>query len=164
MINKYLCFLVTISPFLYSGCDFVPEVRQPVAYSHALHLTEAGMDCVECHIGVETQLKATLPSIKRCKSCHTKSKTGSPDEALVVEAVISGTEIPWNRIYELPDHVFFSHRRHVKSGKVSCTVCHGEMEKLTEPATGPLKPFTMDTCMSCHDNKSISNDCLTCHV
>jgi len=164
----YLCrqawFVAAFWSFLICGCGLDPEIEQPISYSHALHLTEAGMDCVECHIGIETQLKATLPSIKRCKACHSKSKTGSAEEAVVVEAVLSNTEIPWKRIYQVPDHVFFSHRRHVKSGKVSCTTCHGEVEKLTEPPVRPIVPILMSTCMECHDHKSISNDCLTCHV
>ncbi|NQU34883.1 MAG: cytochrome c3 family protein [Bacteroidetes bacterium] len=159
--TKLSLFLFTL---VILGCNDNQIVEQPVAYNHTVHLTEAGMDCIDCHLGAETKIHATLPSIKQCKSCHSKSKTESSAEKMVVDAVLSGAEIPWNRIYNLPDHVFFSHRRHVKAGQVACSVCHGEVEKLTKPPSKMIVPISMDTCMNCHDNKSISNDCLTCHV
>jgi len=162
--GKFFAFASVILWLFLVSCDIRPKIEQPVSYSHAIHLTQAGMDCVECHVGVETQLRATLPSIARCKTCHSKAKSDNPEEAKVVEAVMSNSEIPWQRIYVLPDHVFFSHRRHVKSGKISCTVCHGDVKTLTEPPPRPIVPIAMPTCMGCHDNKSISNDCLTCHV
>jgi hypothetical protein len=160
-----LILFLTLAAFLMSpGCRKSREVHQPIAYNHAIHYSEAGMDCTDCHTGVETQVRATIPSIKKCRSCHSEPKGTSETEALVVEAVNANQEIPWQRIYQVPEHVFFSHRRHVKSGKISCMVCHGEVDQLTAPPTRPLVPIAMERCMHCHDNKSISNDCITCHV
>ncbi len=152
-----LCLMV-------NGCGKQKTIEQPIAYNHEIHVSEAGLDCIDCHTGVEKKMYASLPSIKQCKSCHSQMQGESISESLVVEAVKNNVEIPWKPIYELEDYVFFSHRRHVKSGKISCAVCHGEVEKLSKPPTHQLVPISMDNCMKCHDNKSISNDCLTCHV
>ncbi|NOZ07360.1 MAG: cytochrome c3 family protein [FCB group bacterium] len=159
-----LLFLVGFGALLLMRCGSPKEIVQPIAYNHKVHLTEAGLDCRDCHKGVENSIRATIPSIKVCASCHSKIKGKSTAEAQVVEAVKSGTEIPWQRIYRVPDHVFFSHRRHVTAGKIACKTCHGDVEKLTKPASHQLVPIAMKTCMKCHDNKSISNDCIHCHV
>lgn len=152
-----LCLLV-------NGCNKQKTIEQPIPYNHEIHVSEAGLDCTDCHTGVETKMYASLPSIVMCESCHSEMLGESISESLVVEAVNNNVEIPWRPIYELEDYVFFSHRRHVKSGKISCAVCHGEVEKLSKPPTHQLIPISMDSCMKCHDSKSISNDCLTCHV
>jgi len=158
--------LITLSLFCFLafGCSNREEIKQPVAYNHEIHVSEAGLDCTDCHTGVEKKMHATLPSIKMCKSCHSEMQGESAAEALVVQAVNDNVEIPWKPIYKLADHVFFSHRRHVKSGKISCAKCHGEVEKLIKPPSQQLIPISMKNCMNCHDNKSISNDCLNCHV
>jgi len=146
------------------GCNSTEKITQPIAYNHSIHVSEAGLYCTDCHVGAETKIQATLPSIKRCQTCHSEMQGESKEEAKVVEAVTNKEEIPWNRIYTLPEHVFFSHRRHVTSGKIPCSDCHGDVEKLTKPADHQLVPIQMKRCMNCHDQKSISNDCLTCHV
>ncbi len=159
-----LLILTVFFALLLVQCGNRVRVTQPIAYNHKIHLTEAGLDCRDCHKGVETGIRATIPSLKVCASCHSKIKGKSEAEAQVVEAVKSGIEIPWQRIYKVPDHVFFSHRRHVTAGKIACQTCHGEVEKLTKPAPYQLIPIAMKTCMGCHDNKSITNDCIHCHV
>ncbi len=162
--STVLLTLISFCALLLLQCGSPKDIIQPIAYNHKVHLTEAGLDCRDCHKGVETSIRATIPSIKVCSSCHSKIKGKSRAEAQVVEAVKSGTEIPWQRIYRVPDHVFFSHRRHVTAGKIACKTCHGDVEKLTKPASHQLVPIAMKTCMKCHDNKSISNDCIHCHV
>jgi hypothetical protein len=70
----------------------------------------------------------------------------------------------WKRIYEQPDHVFFSHRRHVVLGKMECTNCHGDIGQSEKPPSTPWVRMTMDWCMDCHAKKKVTNDCLACHV
>ncbi len=56
--------------------------------------------------------------------------------------------IPWTRIHNLPDHVYFNHAQHVSIGKVECQQCHGaveEMEILEQYA-----PLSMGWCINCH--------------
>jgi len=158
-----LALLILLIIFL-TRCGGNDEIVQPIEYSHFVHFNELGMDCTDCHLGVEDKINATLPSLEICASCHEDMNGESDAEARVVEAVTNNEPIQWQRIYHLPDHVFFSHRRHVKSGKISCKVCHGEVENLHNPPRKQIVPIAMNRCMKCHDNKSISNDCITCHV
>jgi c(7)-type cytochrome triheme protein len=72
-------------------------------------------------------------------------------------------EVPWVRIYRLPDHVYFSHRRHVGAGKLRCQTCHGQVQQFTEPAPRPVVEPTMDNCIDCHRQKKASVDCNACH-
>jgi len=149
---------------LATACSKEKAIEQPIPFNHEIHISDAGLDCTDCHTGVESKMNASLPSIEMCESCHSEMLGESIAESLVVEAVNNNVEIHWKPIYKLDDHVFFSHRRHVKSGKILCNVCHGEVETLLQPPTHQLIPITMDGCMDCHQDKSISNDCLTCHV
>lgn len=156
--------LILLGVWSFTGCSKQERIEQPIQYNHSIHVDEAGLYCSDCHVGVETKIQATLPTIKRCSTCHSEMQGESPEEAKVVEAVNNKEEIHWNRIYTLPEHVFFSHRRHVTAGKVACSECHGEVEKLTKPADHQLVPIQMKRCMKCHDRKSVSNDCINCHV
>ena len=45
-------------------------------------------------------------------------------------------EIRWVRLYRVPDHSFFSHRRHVVLGKLECKTCHGAIEASDVPRGG----------------------------
>ena len=56
--------------------------------------------------------------------------------------------IEWERIHNLPDHVYFNHSQHVSVGKLECQQCHGtveEMEVLQQHA-----PLSMGWCINCH--------------
>jgi len=81
----------------------------------------------------------------------------------VVAAVENSEEIIWNRIYELPDHVYFSHRRHIALGKIECAQCHGDIHAFETPPLIPFVALTMDFCIDCHDEHKVNNDCLACH-
>ncbi len=158
-------FPVALAILFITGCGKKQkDIVQPISYNHKIHYTEVGLDCTDCHKGVENDIRATLPSLKVCEACHSEPQGDSPEEAKVVEAVNSNTEIQWKRIYRVPEHVFFSHRRHVTAGKIACEECHGKVDELTAPAPRQLVPIKMKNCMKCHDNKSISNDCIHCHV
>lgn len=61
--------------------------------------------------------------------------------------LVSGS-IPWTRIHNLPDHVYFNHSQHVTVAKLECQSCHGpiqEMEKVKQYA-----PLSMGWCVNCH--------------
>lgn len=138
-------------------------IRQPLAFNHSLHINDVGAECTDCHLYVETTMHATIPNITVCADCHEEALTDSPQEAWLVEQIQSGTRIPWRKLYRLPDHVFFSHRRHTAVGEVECTTCHGDMSARTEPPGRPLVPLSMDRCITCHEKVGASNDCISCH-
>ncbi len=139
-------------------------VAQPIAYSHNIHVEGEGLECTDCHQYVEQLPRATLPDLAVCSDCHSEDPLGeSPEEAKLIDYLTASQEVPWNRVYQVPSHVYFSHRRHVVAGDLACAECHGDVPKLTEPATLPFRSTRMKACISCHKEHKVSTDCLTCH-
>jgi len=139
------------------------STAQPIAFSHRLHVQENGLECVECHAYVKTQTFAGLPSVKKCLECHEEALTDSPDEEKIRQAAATATPLAWNRLYKVPDHVYYSHRRHVAAGKISCAECHGPIAETATPPPRALNEITMKFCMACHERTGITNDCIACH-
>jgi len=145
---------------------FLPkkEIRQPLQYNHKVHIETAGLVCQDCHATVQSSSSATIPRLETCSMCHSESPISeSPEERKLLEFVSAGKEIPWVRVYGVPDHVYFSHRRHVTQGKLECSACHGNVAEFTRPVTSAFAPVTMERCMGCHRESGVTNDCLTCH-
>ncbi|MEW6488009.1 MAG: cytochrome c3 family protein [Thermodesulfobacteriota bacterium] len=143
---------------------FRRAVTQPIAFNHRLHVEGNGLECVECHVYVLTQTFAGLPSLERCLECHETAVTDSAEEEKIRELAARGETLVWKRLYEVPDHVYSSHRRHVVAGGIDCAECHGPVAATTRPPARPLRALTMDFCMDCHRRRGASNDCLACHV
>jgi hypothetical protein len=139
-------------------------IIQPIAYNHNLHVEQEGLGCLDCHALAEEMASATIPPLAVCQDCHDEEPMSeSAEELHLIEYLETGTEIPWNRIYEVPDHVYFSHRRHVVLGEIQCSECHGRVADQTAPPESPLMELSMDWCMDCHRGRQVSNDCLACH-
>ena len=138
---------------------------QPLEYNHKVHIENLGLDCVDCHVGVQTSAHASLPPLEVCQNCHLgEPLTESPAEAILInEYVTPAVEIPWARVYTMPDHVYFSHRRHVTGGEIDCRECHGDVGQMVEPVGAPWVDHTMEFCMDCHSERKVMNDCLSCH-
>jgi formylmethanofuran dehydrogenase subunit E len=143
------------------GCG--DRVVQPIAYSHKLHAGQLQIECEKCHEGVLTREVATLPALEICAECHAEPQGKTAEEAKAVKAVKDGKEIAWNRLYEVPRHVYFSHRRHTTSGKIACERCHGAMKDADSPPPAPFVALTMNDCMACHKDKGARADCVACH-
>ena len=139
-----------------------PAVRQPIAFNHAKHIA-AGLDCTGCHGTVEEQAFASMPTLDTCMDCHEEPMSKSPEEKKVRAFAARHEEPPWQRVYRMPVHVFFSHRRHVVVGKVACATCHGDIAKATEPPTRPAVDQKMAWCLECHEKRHASTDCIACH-
>ncbi len=175
--------------------DYQPS--QMVAYDHSLHAGTMEIDCRYCHNSVEKSKHAGLPTTNVCMNCHaqvheTKAGTGKEEIAKLHAAagydadkmaynldkegnVITGEPIVWNKAHNLPDHVFFSHKQHVKVGGVDCMQCHGDVKSYTLGRVSTVeeinalvdentdlglvkltKPLlTMGWCIECHDKKQI---------
>ena len=138
-------------------------VEQPIAFNHRLHVEELGSDCTDCHLYAQSGVRATIPNIELCGDCHEEAQTESAEEARLVEYIQAAEPVPWQKIYSVPDHVYFSHRRHTMLGEIACETCHGEMRNLETPMTRPAVAVDMDFCMDCHYATDTSNDCLLCH-
>jgi len=144
--------LVYASVVIYLG--FSPKATdvgymptQPVPYSHALHVGQLGMDCRYCHTGVEQTARATIPPTQTCMNCHSKVRANSEKLIPVRESYATGMPVPWIRVHDLPDYVYFDHSAHVRRG-VGCVSCHGRID--TMEVVFQAEPLSMGWCLECH--------------
>ena len=120
---------------------------QPVAFSHAIHVDQAGMDCRYCHNAVEQSWFSNIPTAAVCMNCHGQVLKDSPKLELVRESAATGRPIPWVQVHKVPDYVYFNHSVHVNRG-VSCVECHGQIHKMDE--VQHAQPLSMSFCLDCH--------------
>ena len=139
------------------------SVIQPIAFNHRIHVQDVEIECTDCHLHAVDGVRATIPNIELCAECHEEPVSDSAEEALAVDYIQEGVPIPWRKIYVVPDHVYFSHRRHTQVAEIECRVCHGDMEDRNDPLTRSLVNLNMDACMRCHEQEGASNDCVHCH-
>jgi c(7)-type cytochrome triheme protein len=136
-------------------------VRQPIAYNHKKHIA-AGLECAVCHEGIgEKRVHAQLPRTEVCMTCH--GAEDNPKTKAIRDYAAANREIPWQRVYRVPAHVYFSHERHVGIANLDCAVCHGNMAEKETPVTTQAVPIKMDRCIACHRQKGVASDCLACH-
>ena len=142
--------------------DIHPEHPvQPIAYTHKVHLA-SGMQCTDCHVGVDKGPDARIPGVAVCMTCHMAIDTDHAEIKKIAAYQASGEDIPWVRVYNYSNsaHVKFNHGAHIRAG-VDCATCHSDMTKQT---TAERKvDLTMGYCVNCHKQKRVSVDCETCH-
>jgi hypothetical protein len=138
-------------------------VHQPIAFNHSKHVQDLGLVCTTCHLYAETGPRATIPNIEVCEMCHAQPLTESPEEAVLIEHIQSGEPIRWLKVYRVPAHVYFSHRRHTSVAKIACETCHGAIGERVAPVSRPLVKITMNRCLDCHQSEGASSDCIACH-
>jgi hypothetical protein len=128
-----------------SNEGYNPE--QPIPFSHKLHAGDNKIACLYCHSGAEKSRHASVPSVNVCMNCHSVVKTDSPWIQQIRKHYAEGTPIEWIRVHELPDYVYFPHKRHVAKG-VACQTCHGPVQEMAR--VYQFAPLTMGWCMECH--------------
>jgi hypothetical protein len=130
---------------------------QPIPFSHKIHAGDNKIPCQYCHSDVEKSRHATIPSTAVCMNCHKVVKTTSPLIQKVRKAWEEGRAIQWIRIHELPDFVYFPHKRHLAAG-LACQTCHGEIQTMSK--VYQFAPLTMGWCLECHRGHSTPTDVL----
>jgi hypothetical protein len=135
--------------------------KQPVQFPHNTHF-KLGLACIDCHTGADIRADAGLPSVTKCMLCHAKLARERPEVKKVIAYADKNEEIPWQRVYGFSRnaHVRFRHAPHYQAN-IACSTCHGDMTKAT--VAQRAVNFTMGTCVSCHRQRSASQDCATCH-
>jgi len=163
---------------------------QDVWFSHSIHVCQNEIDCQYCHSSAANSKHAGIPSVNVCMNCHKGIKegkiTGTSQINKIYAAIgfdpakgtyIEGAEqkpLVWNKVHNLPDHVYFNHSQHVTVGKIDCKQCHGPVDKYTvghqatideinaqDPASVPgliklTKPtLTMGWCLECHNKSQV---------
>ena len=123
--------------------------EQPVPFSHEHHARGLGIDCRYCHTSVEVSANAGMPPTYTCMSCHSQIWKNAPMLEPVRASLREDKGIPWQKVHQLPDFVYFNHGIHVQKG-VGCTECHGRIDHM--PLAWKEKPLTMEWCLDCHRN------------
>ncbi len=101
---------------------------QPVPFSHKHHVQGLGMQCQYCHTSVEKSSYAGIPPTKTCMNCHAQIWTNADLLEPVRTSWATGESIPWTKVHDLPDFVYFSHEIHVNKG-IGCSSCHGRVDR-----------------------------------
>ncbi len=151
------CGLVLIVVILVSG----GRIQQPLAFNHKIH-SENDLECLDCHLYFKDHSSSGRPTLEICSNCHEEPLGESRQEKKLIEFIESDREIEWQRLFRVPEDVYFSHRRHVVLGGLECKICHGTIGESTSPPTKP-KQISMKTCMGCHEENEVDNDCIACH-
>ena len=133
---------------------------QPIAFSHRLHLERVGLKCADCHLFADKSRQATVPALSICMNCHAKAAVERPEVKKLLAFQERREGIPWIKVHELPWHVYFTHKRHVKA-RVDCSVCHGEVRAMEKVRR--VRTLEMGWCVNCHRSRKAPTDCLTCH-
>jgi hypothetical protein len=130
-------------------------VEQPVPFSHKHHVGEVGLDCRYCHSTVDSSAYAGMPASEVCMNCHSQLFTTSNMLAPVRDSVRDKKPLHWNRVYRLPDFVYFNHAIHVNNG-IDCAKCHGDIARM--PLTWQASRLEMRWCLDCHRHPQAAVD------
>lgn len=151
------------------------QPKQPIPYSHELHVGQLGLDCTYCHTSVEDAGFAAIPPVETCIACHNSVKTTSPKLAPLyrvyhpyLDATTGrptanagtadkpnprnpdqGMPIEWIKVHDLADYAYFNHQAHVTKG-VSCVSCHGRVDRMGEEGVFQHENLSMGWCLECH--------------
>lgn len=161
---------------VYIGKPEATPIEQPIQYPHNLHVSTLGIDCNYCHSGARKGAQAGVPSTRVCLGCHAMiDTTGRPELEKLKGYWDKGEVIPWKKVNDVPDFVYFNHKRHVTAG-LNCQECHGQVQEMV--TNQRVAPMTMGWCLDCHaTHQSIDQnygskaelrraelkDCWTCH-
>ena len=125
------------------------RAEQPVPFSHKHHVMGLGLQCQYCHTSVEKSSYAGIPPTKTCMNCHAQIWTNAGLLQPVRTSWATGDSIPWIKIHDLPDFVYFNHEIHVNKG-IGCSSCHGRVDLM--PLMYQQNTLQMEWCLNCHRN------------
>jgi predicted CXXCH cytochrome family protein len=139
------------------------SVPQPVAFNHRRHTQDLGLGCDFCHRYVRSSAHAGLPDAQTCSICHSARQGTSEEAARVTELISAGDRLRFRKLFRLPAHVYYTHRRHVAIAGLECQKCHGAIAETERPPARPLVEVTMDFCLNCHRESEATLNCNACH-
>jgi cytochrome c2 len=136
--------------------NYMPD--QPIKFSHKVHAGQNKTDCKYCHSSAMFGKSAGIPSSNLCLNCHSVVKVGARSGRFEINKIYraekSGQSIPWMRVHNLPEHVFFSHAQHVGAGKVACETCHGKVAEMD--IIKQYSDLSMGWCVNCHRKTNVN--------
>jgi Cytochrome c7 and related cytochrome c len=122
-------------------------VEQPLQFDHRHHTRDEGIDCRYCHNTADRSPFAGIPPTQLCMNCHSQVWNKSPLLDPIRKSFIDDKPMVWNRVYKVPEFVYFNHAIHVSKG-VGCVTCHGRVD--TMAAVEKVFSLTMSWCLDCH--------------
>ncbi|HEV2136409.1 MAG TPA: cytochrome c3 family protein [Terracidiphilus sp.] len=125
------------------------RAEQPVPFSHKHHVQGLGLQCQYCHTTVEKSSYAGIPPTRTCMNCHAQIWTNAQLLQPVRDSWYTGQSIPWIKVHDLPDFVYFNHSIHVNKG-IGCETCHGQVDQM--PLMYEQNTLQMEWCLNCHRN------------
>jgi hypothetical protein len=155
-----LLLLGSLLSITLSGWQDSAPPPQPIPFSHKTHAA-AGANCVDCHTIQKPGFLAGFPSEATCMGCHSTIKKDSPAIQKLAEFYNAKKPVPWVKIYEVPDFVWFSHERHYRGAHIQCDNCHGPVSE--RDVVSKEKPTNMNSCVACHEQHKATTDCGACH-
>lgn len=160
------------------GAPLDEAIEQPIAFPHDKHAGLLGMDCQYCHSSARKGQHAGIPPTQLCMGCHANIAVTEDRPELKKLADFwadgKGEPIPWVKVHDLPDFVYFNHKRHVAGG-VQCQECHGQVQEMGVAVR--VASLNMGWCLDCHAQHDLDDsygtqqelrrselkDCWTCH-
>ncbi len=160
LASLFILGLLIISGRFFQWISMEKMPDQPIAFSHKLHTGKVGLKCTHCHGYTDKSRRAGIPEMKICADCHLKVAVDKPEIKKLMKYWEDKEPVPWNKVHNLPWHVHFTHKRHIKAG-IDCSVCHGEVRAMT--TARQVRSLDMGWCVNCHREKGAPTDCLVCH-
>ncbi|HEX9604702.1 MAG TPA: cytochrome c3 family protein [Myxococcales bacterium] len=144
------------------GCGTAdpPPALATLAFSHEAHVAQNQIGCGVCHPNARHAPVAGLTAMSTCVGCHKFVARDKPEVQKLLQAFADGRPLEFPRVNRLPDHVYFTHERHLAAG-VECSSCHGDVAHMRTARS--VHELNMGFCMDCHRQRRASIDCLACH-
>ncbi len=139
--------------------DSAPE--QPINFSHKIHAGDNELPCRFCHIYARRSKVSGVPSIERCMGCHKSIRKDRPEVKKLAKYWEKKEPIYWVKVHDLPDYIYFPHKRHIKAG-MECQECHGDVKEMA--VIRQVSSLDMGWCLACHKDRNGPTDCWECHV
>ena len=157
-----------------------PPVMQASDTGERVNVGGFGIPCVYCHTMPYKGRHSTIPSTAVCMNCHSTVGLNREWVLKMKEYWDRGEPIPWVKVHDLPDFVYYDHSAHVNAKDekgnpklprtdaqgnaiVVCENCHGKVEQMEIVTV--QNAFNMQWCLDCHrkPEMKVSADCVTCH-
>jgi hypothetical protein len=131
------------------------QPEQPLEFRHDIMAGKHQMDCLYCHTEATKGPHAGIPTVASCMKCHTEIQTKDSRGELkqgiadLLAAWEKQESIPWVKVHDLSDFVYFDHSRHLQERTgLWCNDCHGEVEKMDRVER--VNSLKMAWCLDCH--------------
>lgn len=134
--------------------------RQPIPFSHRVHVQVKRISCFICHGEAARSSRAGIPPLETCLLCHSRIIRSYPYIAWLRGQVALNQPVVWERVNWVPEFVYFEHSLHIRRG-IDCGHCHGEVSQMDRVV--PALKFEMGFCIRCHKENRVTSDCFTCH-